>query len=303
MAPRGSTEDPKVAALREARCLNPHPGQVTDPAFLAEEFFDARDAVQVKYEMVRRVTVDGAPVTATAAAFGYSRPAYYQAAAAPGRVSGLDGLVPARPGPRGGHKLTERDPRLGRAAAGRRSRTPARAAWPGPSPPSLRRARAPPVGRASAGPPPGAPLQKPLTCPPARTGRRSTRPCPCDPHLAPRLLNRAPARMPARLAPPAAGWMPATSNCAMPPCTHARGVPARARRAHRKGRHRLAARPGQPGPPPPGSTQRGAGRPAAGPQPPGHRLPAPVAAELISALAAVALAGNQSPARPRNRSR
>jgi len=61
--------------------------------------------VQVKYEMVRRVRVDGAPVTATAAAFGYSRPSYYLAATALAE-SGLDGLVPAKPGPRGGHKLT-----------------------------------------------------------------------------------------------------------------------------------------------------------------------------------------------------
>ena len=106
MTLQGPSEDPKVTALRESRCLNPHPEQVTDEAFLAAEFFDARDAVQVKYEMVRRVTVDGAPVTATAAAFGYSRPSYYQAAAALD-ASGLDGLVPARPGPRGGHKLTE----------------------------------------------------------------------------------------------------------------------------------------------------------------------------------------------------
>ena len=68
MAPRGSSEDPKVTALRESRCLNPHPEQVTDEAFVSGEFFDARDAVQVKYEMVRRVSVDGAPVTATAAA-------------------------------------------------------------------------------------------------------------------------------------------------------------------------------------------------------------------------------------------
>jgi transposase len=105
MAPRGSSEDPKVTALRESRCLNPHPEQVTDPGFLSGEFFDARDAVQVKYEMVRRVSVDGEPVTAAAAAFGYSRPSYYQAAAALAR-SGLEGLVPARPGPRGGHKLT-----------------------------------------------------------------------------------------------------------------------------------------------------------------------------------------------------
>ena len=105
MTPRGPSEDPKVTALRESRCLNPHPEHVADEAFLADGFFDARDAVQVKYEMVRRVSVDGAPVTATAAAFGYSRPSYYQAAAALAE-SGLDGLVPARPGPRGGHKLT-----------------------------------------------------------------------------------------------------------------------------------------------------------------------------------------------------
>ena len=106
MAPRGSAEDPKATALRESRCLNPHPEQVTDEAFGAEDFFDARDMVQVKYEMVRRVRVDGAPVTAAAAAFGYSRPSYYQAAAALAS-SGLEGLVPAKPGPRGGHKLTE----------------------------------------------------------------------------------------------------------------------------------------------------------------------------------------------------
>jgi transposase len=48
----------------------------------------------------------GAPVTEAAAAFGYSRPAYYAAAAAL-ESSGLDGLVPARPGPRGASKLTE----------------------------------------------------------------------------------------------------------------------------------------------------------------------------------------------------
>ena len=47
-------EDPKEAALREARCLNPRPGAVADEAFTAgPEFFDARDLVQVKYEMVR----------------------------------------------------------------------------------------------------------------------------------------------------------------------------------------------------------------------------------------------------------
>src|SRR5438034_4272010 len=105
MAGQQGRSDPKEAALAATRCLNPHPEQVTDPEFLASEFFDARDAVQVKYEMVRKVKADGAPVTAAAAAFGYSRPAYYEAASALER-SGLEGLVPARPGPRGPHKLT-----------------------------------------------------------------------------------------------------------------------------------------------------------------------------------------------------
>ncbi|MBW0011010.1 MAG: helix-turn-helix domain-containing protein [Pseudonocardiales bacterium] len=100
-----AAEDPKVTALREARCLNPHPERVSAPAFLAEEFFDARDAVQVKYEMVRAVLVDGVSVTAAAQTFGYSRQTYYQAAAALAEA-GLDALVAAKPGPRGGHKLT-----------------------------------------------------------------------------------------------------------------------------------------------------------------------------------------------------
>ncbi len=105
MAGQQGRQDPKEAALAAARCLNPHPEQVTDPEFLGSDFFDARDAVQVKYEMVRKVKAGGAPVTEAAAAFGYSRPAY--AAAAALESSGLEGLVPARPGPRGASKLTE----------------------------------------------------------------------------------------------------------------------------------------------------------------------------------------------------
>jgi transposase len=106
MAQRGSSEDPKITSLREARCLNPRPEDVTDAVFGSSEFFDARDAVQVKYEMVRRVRVDGASVTSAASAFGYSRPSFYQAAAALDE-QGLDGLVPGKPGPRGRHKLTD----------------------------------------------------------------------------------------------------------------------------------------------------------------------------------------------------
>src|SRR5260370_8027580 len=83
MAGQQRRSDPKEAALAATRCLNPHPDQVTDPAFLASEFFDARDAVQVKYEMVRQVKADGAPVTPAAAASGYSPPPPYQPAPPP----------------------------------------------------------------------------------------------------------------------------------------------------------------------------------------------------------------------------
>jgi len=119
-------DDPKVEALRAERSLNPRPEAVTDAAFATSEFLDARDLVQVKYEMVRRVRVDGDAVSRSAAAFGFSRPSFYQAAAALDG-GGLAALVPARPGPRRAHKLTDEivafaaaalaaDPSLGAAA-------------------------------------------------------------------------------------------------------------------------------------------------------------------------------------------
>lgn len=98
-------EDRKVAALRAERSLNPRPEAVVDEGFVSSEFLDARDLVQVKYEMVRRARVDGVPVRAAAHAFGLSRPTFYGAAAAL-EAGGLAGLVPARPGPRRAHKLT-----------------------------------------------------------------------------------------------------------------------------------------------------------------------------------------------------
>ena len=99
-------EDPKEEALRAARALNPHPDAVADPTFASSEFFDPRDLVQVRYEMVRRVRVEGESVSGAAARFGFSRPSWYAAAAALDDA-GLPGLLPARPGPRRAHKLTE----------------------------------------------------------------------------------------------------------------------------------------------------------------------------------------------------
>ncbi len=103
MAPP-ARRDPKAAALRQHGTLNPRPEAVHDPLFVTGEFFDARDLVQVKYEMVRRVRVDGQAVSQSAKAFGFSRPVFYHAQTALGRT-GLAGLVPQKPGPRRAHKL------------------------------------------------------------------------------------------------------------------------------------------------------------------------------------------------------
>jgi transposase len=97
--------DPKEEALRQARALNPHPEAVGDDEFASSEFLDARDLVQVRYEMVRRVRVEGETVSAAAADFGFSRPSWYAAAAALDE-EGLPGLLRARPGPRRAHKLS-----------------------------------------------------------------------------------------------------------------------------------------------------------------------------------------------------
>lgn len=97
--------DPKEEALRAARALNPRPDAVTDEAFAASEFLDSRDLIQVRYEMVRRVRVDGESVSAAASGFGFSRPSWYAAAAALDE-GGLPALLRARPGPRRAHKLT-----------------------------------------------------------------------------------------------------------------------------------------------------------------------------------------------------
>ena len=102
----GPGPDGKERALKEHGVLNPKPEDVRDKRFEKEGFFDARDLVQVKYEMVRRVRTGAATVTEAADAFGFSRPTFYHAQRAL-EEDGLLGLLPKRPGPKGARKLTE----------------------------------------------------------------------------------------------------------------------------------------------------------------------------------------------------
>lgn len=96
----------KADALRDHSSLNPRPEAVDDELFETADFFDPRDLLQVKYEMVRRVRVDGEGVSHAAQQFGFSRPTVYQALSA-FEQGGLAALLPRRPGPRRAHKLNE----------------------------------------------------------------------------------------------------------------------------------------------------------------------------------------------------
>ncbi len=104
---RSKPNHAKRQILQKHGCLHPHPETLSNELFVQQEFFDPADLVQVKYEMLRGVRVEGQPVQDAARAFGLSRPTFYQAQAAFER-SGLLGLLPAKKGPRRSHKLTEK---------------------------------------------------------------------------------------------------------------------------------------------------------------------------------------------------
>ena len=106
MPARSDSKRAKREALIEDGTLNPSPEGVRDPKFRTGEFFDPDDVVQVRYEMLRRVSFDNAPVTAASDEYGVSRPTYYQAKEN-FDAAGVAGLVPKKPGPRGPHKIDD----------------------------------------------------------------------------------------------------------------------------------------------------------------------------------------------------
>jgi transposase len=105
--PKKPTDD-KTQSLKKYGALNPHPHKVAEKMFSdsAIEFFDPRDLVQVKYEMLRAVEREGRTVKQASEAFGFSRPAFYQAQSQFSQ-EGVTGLVKKRPGPKSAHKVTD----------------------------------------------------------------------------------------------------------------------------------------------------------------------------------------------------
>ena len=77
--------------------------KICDPLFTPQDFFDPRDGLQVRYEMLRRHHADGQSVMVTARAFGISRQHFYHLSQA-FQQRGLYGLIPQKRGPRAPNK-------------------------------------------------------------------------------------------------------------------------------------------------------------------------------------------------------
>lgn len=103
MGQKPQHNDPKEKALRDCGALNTHP--VSDALFSDSDFFDPRDLVQVKYEMLRRVHKEGESVSRATDLFGFSRPSFYKSCKDFER-EGIPGLLPRKRGPQRRHKLT-----------------------------------------------------------------------------------------------------------------------------------------------------------------------------------------------------
>jgi transposase len=104
MKTKEKSNQDKIAALKSSGTLNPSPEAVKDPVFQGKDFFDPRDIVQVKYELLRRVQVEGASVSDAVKSFGFSRLSYYRILAIFEEL-GLCGLLPQKRGPKQAHKL------------------------------------------------------------------------------------------------------------------------------------------------------------------------------------------------------
>jgi transposase len=97
--------DRKSLELKRTATLNPRLDSIADPLFKENPFFDPKDMLQVRYEMLRRHRVEGVSMVEVANRFGVSRPTLYQAQAA-FEQAGLSGLLPKPRGPKQGHKIT-----------------------------------------------------------------------------------------------------------------------------------------------------------------------------------------------------
>jgi len=103
---RNRKQDPKIESLKKAGVFNTRAEKVADDLFATNSFFDARDLMQVKYEMLRRVREDGWTISRASSEYGFSRSSFYEIQSEFER-SGVAGFIPERRGPREAHKISD----------------------------------------------------------------------------------------------------------------------------------------------------------------------------------------------------
>ena len=97
-------EDPKYQSLKASGTLNRHPEKIVAAKFQGSDFFDPRDLLQVRYEMVH--DSETSPLAQVAEAFGVSVATCARARRA-FHDGGLQALIPRRRGPKGNTKVTD----------------------------------------------------------------------------------------------------------------------------------------------------------------------------------------------------
>jgi len=90
--------------LKKDGAFNDNYENVTAGIFETSPFFDKKDIVQVKYEMIRAVSNNEGSVTKIAGTHGLSRKSYYQVKKA-FETGGLPALTPKKTGPKGAFKM------------------------------------------------------------------------------------------------------------------------------------------------------------------------------------------------------
>ena len=91
--------------LKKNGSFNKNYENVTADIFNKSPFFDKKDNIQVKYEMLRAVSKEEGTITELTGAYGFSRNSYYQLDKA-FKNAGIYALFPKKTGPKGASKLT-----------------------------------------------------------------------------------------------------------------------------------------------------------------------------------------------------
>ena len=96
----------KEEILKSNGTFNKDSKSVIAEDFKSGIFFDPKDIVQVKYEMLRSVANNESSVSEASKKYGLSRQSYYVSKTSM-EEGGIAGLLPRKTGPRNAYKLTD----------------------------------------------------------------------------------------------------------------------------------------------------------------------------------------------------